>query len=492
MQTLKKQLIELSNSSPAVRRAFFKDHFFAWWIYYFSENFVCPLAPFHFDWMETLEKTDKNILIKWFRWSIKTTLTIAYITHSIAYNKYKFIVWQSFESWSSKRATMQIALSLMNEKLENDYWIFFSPTGSREDFEKKAIGDFDTRNGIKILSTSLGEKLRGAISRNARPDLLILDDIDVTDSVRNSKIIDKNEQKIKGETIGAMSKDKSRILFLWNVINTDGVVPRFENEKKNDPNWKIFVQSLYNEDGSIAWEFFTHEMIEKIKSNEWPQAFAQNYLLEPIVSGNKFFTDTSKLIVPEYTKDTKYPEVYIYAPPWWMMFYGVDTAKWWIDGDYSAISVRNSQGKLLAFYMDKIPPDELHDSIINRLFELWYKWRLGIETNNTGIATIDKAKNGKWKNYLYSEKVIDERTNRQTKKLWWTTSSKTRPLMLSTLEEDYRKWNITEIDPRLKEQIPTFIYDDNFKPQAINPYHDDAIIADAICNQMRNFPYLTF
>lgn len=177
--------------------------------------------------------------------------------------------------------TKQIALDLMNAKLEADYGILFSVNGSREDMEKKSIGDFDTKNGVKVLSASLGEKLRGAISRNARPDLLVLDDIDVTDSVQNPQIIDKNYNKITGETIGAMSKDKSRIIFLGNVIGDDGVVPRFETEKANDKNWKIYVQSLYNADGSIAWDFFTPEKIEKIRSNEGEIAFGQNYLLTP-------------------------------------------------------------------------------------------------------------------------------------------------------------------------------------------------------------------
>lgn len=130
-------------------------------------------------------------------------------------------MWQSFGSDSSQRMTKQIALDLMNAKLEADYGILFSVNGSREDMEKKSIGDFDTKNGVKVLSASLGEKLRGAISRNSRPDLLILDDIDVTDSVRNPDIIQKNYDKITGETIGAMSKDKSKIIFLGNVINDD-------------------------------------------------------------------------------------------------------------------------------------------------------------------------------------------------------------------------------------------------------------------------------
>lgn len=130
-------------------------------------------------------------------------------------------MWQSFGSDSSERMTKQIALNLLKDNIKADYGELFRLTGPKEDMTKKSIGDFDTTNGVKVLATSLGEKLRGAISRNSRPDLLILDDIDVSDSVRNIDIIDKNYQKITGETIGAMSKENSRIIFLGNVINVD-------------------------------------------------------------------------------------------------------------------------------------------------------------------------------------------------------------------------------------------------------------------------------
>jgi hypothetical protein len=88
--------------------------------------------------------------------------------------------------------------------------------------------------------------------------------------------------------------------------------------------------------------------------------------------------------------------------------------------------------------MGRVPPDVLHDEIIDRIFSLGYLGRLGIESNNTGIATINKAKDGKWSTYLYSEKVFDERSNRQTHKVGWNTNSKTRPLMMSEYEEAVR------------------------------------------------------
>lgn len=273
---------ELSEASRDERVFYFERDFFAWWLYYFLDDFTHPLADFHFDWIRTLEKTHKNILIKGFRGSIKTTMIVAWLTYGICYKKFKFLIWQSFGSASSARMTKQIAMNLLfNKKLQADYGELYTLKGSREEMESKSIGDFDTKNGIKVMSASLGEKIRGAISRKNRPDMLVLDDIDVSDSVRNPEIIQKNYDKITGETIGALNKEYARIIFLGNVITNDGIVPRFENEKKNDKNWEIFVQPLYNADGSVAWDYFTNEMIEKIKSNEG-SGFKPNYLLEPI------------------------------------------------------------------------------------------------------------------------------------------------------------------------------------------------------------------
>jgi hypothetical protein len=94
---------------------------------------------------------------------------------------------------------------------------------------------------------------------------LILDDIDVTDSVKNPEIIDKNYDKITSETFGAMSKTNAKIIFLGNTINQDGVVPRFRQEKQGI--WDIHRQPLIV-DGAIQWDFFTQEMIDSIIGKE--------------------------------------------------------------------------------------------------------------------------------------------------------------------------------------------------------------------------------
>jgi len=94
---------------------------------------------------------------------------------------------------------------------------------------------------------------------------LILDDIDVTDSVKNPDIIQKNYDKITSETFGAMSKTNAKIIFLGNTINQDGVVPRFRQEKAGI--WDIHHQPLIVNE-QITWSFFTQDMIDSILAKE--------------------------------------------------------------------------------------------------------------------------------------------------------------------------------------------------------------------------------
>jgi hypothetical protein len=48
----------LDSLSPRDRVEFFRDctpdKFLLWWFYYFSDDFITPLAPFHYDWIESL------------------------------------------------------------------------------------------------------------------------------------------------------------------------------------------------------------------------------------------------------------------------------------------------------------------------------------------------------------------------------------------------------------------------------------------------------
>jgi hypothetical protein len=61
------------------------------------------------------------------------------------------------------------------------------------------------------------------------------------------QIINQNEAKIQGETIPALDPLRRKIIFLGNIINEDGIVPRFKKRYEDKPNRDIFFQPLFDD-----------------------------------------------------------------------------------------------------------------------------------------------------------------------------------------------------------------------------------------------------
>lgn len=478
-------LKELDNLSPIERKTFFKeknqDKFLLFWFYYFKEDFITLIANFHYEWIEALFSW-KNVFIEAFRWSIKTTIVTAYEVYEISNWFCKFINWQSYDDSASTRNTTNIAIKLLNPELVRDYWeILKLKWSSKEDFQKKSVWDFDTTTWVKVMATSLWQKLRWAVSRNARPDRLIIDDIDVTDSVRNPEIINKNYEKLTGETFGAMSKElKNQIIFLWNTIWNDWLVPRFRKEKKDSKGWVLFHQPLIV-GWKIVWEFFTPELIQKIKEDEELPAFNQNYMLIPLISIWTPVFDIEKikeLSELKYITSNKYKDLRFYKKPCECVFW-VDVSWWNADWDYSTISAYDYNKELVLSFQWKIAPDQLGE-LIEYIFSLWYFWKIIPERNSIWLALIDKLKVWPCRPYLFYEKSLDKVTAKPTKKFWFSTNAKSKPLIISKMEEWIRKWIVTEFDERTKLEMYSYYYDDKGATNGLKWTHDDLVMSTAL------------
>lgn len=281
----KKIISELTKCSSEERKKFFEPNetdsphekgyrFFCWWFYYFHYNFVSDLADFHTDWIKTLNDEEKSVMLVGFRGSLKTEIVKLYLTYVALYAIEKYIVVQSYDNSNSAEILGNVAKLLTTEEIIADYGNIFPFYKKRDELLKASTKNFDTMNGVKFVAKGLGSSLRGVNTFNrssgsSRPTLLVLDDIDTSDSTANVQVIGKNYRKIVGETLGAMSKERSRVIFLGNVIGEDGIVPRWKEEKENDKNWRVFWQKIYNEHGEIVWkDYINEEKIEKIRSNE--------------------------------------------------------------------------------------------------------------------------------------------------------------------------------------------------------------------------------
>lgn len=407
------------------QKEWMSDRFLLWWFFYFREDFITNLAEFHYEWIEAL--FNGNTMIEGFRWSIKTSLIIMVTTFKISNNFCKFVVWQSYEDTASSENTTNIARNLLNPRLEKDYGILFRLTGwSKTDLEKKSVSNFDTTNRVKVRAASLWQKLRWALAKTDRPDLLIIDDIDVSDSVRNPDIIDKNYQKITGETFWSMTKDgTSMIYFSGNTINEDWIVPRFRKEKKWLKGWRVFHQPLFIDD-VLQWDFFTEETIAKIKEDEWLVAYNQNYLLIPIDSYEDWFIKKEHLRYYDYLNIDDFGDLYMHVDT-------THTAKSTSDYFCPLIIWEHKREKnyyIIDFMLEKLDPEAQARAVIN----------MYIKNSKIKKITYDEKSN-QWFGYWIKKLAIEE----------YNVSLPISPL-------NYPKDKVTHFEPHIPHFIANRVY----------------------------------
>jgi len=372
------QIREWIKNDKAYRLQYFEHDFTSFFTYHWGWD----LKEFHENWLQSMED-GYNVLLKWFRSSRKTTIARGYAVWCICYQKHDYIAVQSFEDTLSWAWVHQVAKMLLEDSIINDYGILFPLETKREDLAKKSVSNFESTNGVKIESKSLGQTLRWANVYKRwkwakRPTLLFLDDIDVEKSVKNIDIIDDNERKISGETIGSLDAKKRQIIFLGNVINEDGIVPRFVKKYKGKKSWHVYEQPLIYEDGRNAWpEEFTEDIIEKILEDEGQTSFNQNYKLIPYVDGQSIIPRSLIKTTDRY-------------PTWCRITIGIDPAfSLKTQSDAIGICVTahlNGNKYVLAFYelLATQKQEKVYRPFIKQVYNTFGVIRIRIENNNGG------------------------------------------------------------------------------------------------------------
>jgi hypothetical protein len=119
------------------------------------------------------------------------------------------------------------------------------------------------------------------------------------------------------------------------------------------------------------------------------------------------------------------------------------------------------------------------------------KCLLVVENNGIGISVFEKLKDLGYENLYYSVKGTHEFVDASQGEFMnnaiggFTTSSKTRPLIVAKLEEFIRNRIIKIPSARAFDEFRTFIWN-NGKPEAMRSYHDDVVMSLAIVCWVRD------
>jgi len=153
--------------------------------------------------------------------------------------------------------------------------------------------------------------------------------------------------------------------------------------------------------------------------------------------------------------------------------------------DYSVFHIIKLETmEVIAEYQGKPAPD-IYGNILFSAGKEYGDCLLVVENNSVGFAVLDKLKELEYPNLYYSVKSTHEYVNQLEAEVMtnsvagFTTSQKTRPLIVAKLEEFIRNKLITIYSPRTANEFKTFIWN-NGRAQAMRSYNDDLTMALAI------------
>lgn len=162
---------------------------------------------------------------------------------------------------------------------------------------------------------------------------------------------------------------------------------------------------------------------------------------------------------------------------------GADVAEGLIHGDYSCAYVGDTETfDVVARWHGHIDPD-LYGTELVKLARYFNDAYLGVENNNHGLTTLTTIKKEEYWNLFFS-KSYDKIADTMTQKLGWTTSIRTKPLMIDKLAEFVREHYLGIYDDLLISEMFTYVIEDNGKTNAQSGCHDDTVMAMAILLQL--------
>ena len=171
-------------------------------------------------------------------------------------DKYPFILPISDTSTQSKMNMSNIKTELDgNWLLKNDFGTFRIPVRFDDNPEPDLESDEDWQAqnvllecGVRILSRSRGQKVRGLRHREHRPKLIVVDDAEDREWVKTKENRDKTDQWLRGEVIPARDIATGRIILIGNWLHEDAIMARM----KKTGLFKVLEYALYRGD-KVMW-----------------------------------------------------------------------------------------------------------------------------------------------------------------------------------------------------------------------------------------------
>jgi predicted phage terminase large subunit-like protein len=218
--------------------------------------------PFHHEvYRDLSDDSVRRVLIAAPRGTAKSTVTtLIYPLWKVAFKRSDedlFIVIISESQAQSINFLSRIKYHLTHSDKFKEIFGDFGPVTAK----RWTNNDIVLANGARIIAVGTGQRVRGFIEGDTRPNLIIVDDFESELNAFTMEARAKNRKWITEAVIPSLSDD-GKIAMIGTVISEDC----FLYWAKDSPAWKVLWYSIWDEDEKSIWpERFPKSRIMEIK-----------------------------------------------------------------------------------------------------------------------------------------------------------------------------------------------------------------------------------
>lgn len=296
-----------------------------------------------------------------------TALTLAYGMANVAFRYKSFVVIVG--------ATEDVAINFLaiyrdTFKLNKELRDIFGITGFEKDGATDCIITFTEGHRARIRALGAGQKPRGMLWNNKRPDLILGDDMEDDEAVESEDRRKKLKSWFNKALIPAMSKENGEARIVGTILHEDGLLQMLLDSR----TWrsrKYKAHESFDDFSNLLWPDKWTEQDLRDKRQAFidagdPEGYSQEYLNDPADIQNPFFMDED--FIPMEEEDHRKPKEY---------YVGCDFAL--SDKSYSDFSVLvvggyDADGILHIVDERRMRTDDAA-VIVDEMFSLIKKWK---------------------------------------------------------------------------------------------------------------------
>ncbi len=368
-------------------------------------------------------------------------LSNIYPVHQIVYKKRKYVVIISETFGMAQKFVEFVGDQLRsNQKLREDFGILLH--SNRKANEVDNLEGFVTTSDIKVQASSIGSQLRGSRHKNARPDLVICDDLESQKTCNTKELRDKNLQWFNAVVMPMLDIAKGSVIYMGTMVHSQGllnsVLKRSDFESRiysaivsepvrrdlwdqleellrdvENPNREAEADAIYyaneevySEGAETLWNSrFSYYELMKIKLNVGSRAFSSEYLNQAADSESCVFKSDHFVFYNEHElAATRYHNLDLFA--FWDIAIGKSATK----GDYNAIVTIGRDRTTGIIYVidawaDRVPMHEALKVALQKIRQFRPKV-MGVESVQAQYDQFRQLREKVMKEGLYSTRVL--------------------------------------------------------------------------------------